>query len=255
MATLPLHSVTDRGEARFFLIMAATMSALIVGGFSLNIVTGRSSFAAPWQVHLHALIFMGWIGLYLAQNSLIYGGNVALHRRLGWLSLAWLPMMLVGGLFIISHKMTTTGAVPFFDQNQFLISATLHLFGFFGLSTAAIAVRKDTGWHRRLMLCGFAMLTGPGVGRLLPMPLLIPYGWWIGTVLAALLFPIIGLLADRRRYGHAHPAWLVGIATILGLQIVGDLIAYSPLGYQFTEWFIAGTPGAERPMEAHWPPM
>ena len=32
---------------------------------------------------------------------------------------------------------------------------------------------------------------------------------------------------------------------VLGLQVVADLIAYSPLGYQFTEWFIAGTPGAE----------
>jgi hypothetical protein len=32
-------------------------------------------------------------------------------------------------------------------------------------------------------------------------------------------------------------------------------IAYSPLGYQFTEWFLAGTPGAERQMEAFVPPM
>ena len=34
-----------------------------------------------------------------------------------------------------------------------------------------------------------------------------------------------------------------------------DLLAYSSWGYQFTEWFLAGTPGGERQMEAFFPPM
>ena len=42
---------------------------------------------------------------------------------------------------------------------------------------------------------------------------------------------------------------------ILGMQVLADLIAYSPMGYQFTEWFLAGTPGGERQMEAFFPPM
>jgi hypothetical protein len=119
----------------------------------------------------------------------------------------------------------------------------------------AITVRRNTGWHRRLMYCGFAMLLGPSVGRLLPNPLLIPYAWYTAAVLPPIIFAVVGILADRRRYGRAHPAWFWGIGVVIGIQIVADLIAYSPLGYQFTEWFLAGTPGAERPMEAFFPPM
>src|SRR5690606_10065512 len=115
--------------------------------------------------------------------------------------------------------------------------------------------RRSYGWHRRRMFCAFAVLTGPGVGRLLPMPLLIPYAWYIGTVLLPLLFPAIGMLADKRRYGRVHPAWLWGVGLVLALQVIADLIGYSPWGIAFTEWFLAGTPGAERPMEAFVPSM
>ena len=61
------------------------------------------------------------------------------------------------------------------------------------------------------------------------------------------------MLADRRRYGRAHPAWFWGIGMVIVIQIIADLIAFSPMGVQFTEWVLAGTPGAERPMEAFFP--
>ena len=51
---------------------------------------------------------------------------------------------------------------PFFDQNQFLFSNPLQLLGFAIMAAWAVTIRKNTGWHRRLMYCAFAMLTGPG---------------------------------------------------------------------------------------------
>jgi uncharacterized membrane protein YozB (DUF420 family) len=255
MASIPFSTDTDRGEARFFFIMACLMAATIVAGFSFNIVVGRSSFALPPVYHFHAIVMMGGLGLYVAQNSLILAGNVALHRRLGWVAMAWVPLMALTGLLLTRISLQERGGPPFFDQNQFLISNPLHLFGFAAMIGWAITVRRNTGWHRRLMYCGFAMLLGPGVGRLLPNPLLIPYAWYTAAVLPPIIFAVVGILADRRRYGRAHPAWFWGIGVVIGIQIVADLIAYSPLGYQFTEWFLAGTPGAERPMEAFFPPM
>ncbi|WP_338241291.1 hypothetical protein [Aurantiacibacter hainanensis] len=231
------------------------MAATIVGGFSFNLAAGRSTFAVPLVVHLHAVIFMGWVALYLAQNALIFGGNRKLHRKLGWVSLIWAPLMVAGGLAIMRFTLQERGGPPFFDQNQFLISNPLLLFGFAGLVAWAVTMRRDTGWHRRLMFVSFAMLTGPGFGRLLPMPLLIPYAWHLTAILLPLVFPLIGMLADKRRYGSVHPAWLWGTGIFIALQVLGDVIAYSSLGYQFTEWFLAGTPGAERGMQAFMPPM
>jgi len=254
MASIPYAVGTDRGEARFFFTMACLMAATIVAGFSFNILTGRSSFGMPWLVHFHAWVMMGWLGLYVVQNALIFGGNVALHRRLGWLSLLFLPAMLVMGLLITRYSLQTLGGPPFFDQNQFLVSNPLQLVGVVIMVGWALALRRNTSWHRRLMFCGFAALTGPGVGRLLPSPLFIPYAWYVVAILPAVLFPAVGMLADRRRYGAVHPAWFWGIGIVIGMQVLADLIAYSPFGDAFTFWFLSGTPGAERPMEAFFPP-
>jgi hypothetical protein len=254
MATIPYSTDTDRGEAKFFFTMACVMAATIIAGFSFNLAMGRSSFALPWLVHFHAWIFLGFIGLFLAQNFFILSDNVALHRRLGWLSLVFIPAMVVMGILITRWSLLDHGGPPFLAENQFLISNPLHVVGFAVLSGWAIAIRKNTGWHRRLMFCAFAMLTGPGVGRLLPAPLLIPYVWYLSAVLPPILFALVGVLADRRRYGRSHPAWWCGIAMVVGVQIVADAIAYSPMGIEFTERFVAGTPGAMRSMQAFLPP-
>ena len=255
MATIPYSTDTDRGEAKFFFTMACVMAASIVAGFAFNLVMGRSTFTVPWLVHFHAWVMMGWVALYLLQNTLIFAGNAPLHRRLGWLSVAWLPAILVMGVLITRWSLQNRGGPPFFDQNQFLVSNPLQVLGVVGLASAAVTVRRNTGWHRRLMFFAFAMLTGPGIGRLLPSPYLIPYAWYVEAVLPPILFTGFGMLADKRRYGRVHPAWLVGIATVIGTQIVADLIAYSDAGIAFTQQVLAGTPGAERPMAAFFPPM
>jgi uncharacterized membrane protein YozB (DUF420 family) len=255
MATIPYSTDTDRGEARFFLTMACVMAATIVAGFAFNLATGRSSFAMPWLVHFHAWVMISWIGLYLTQNFLVFRENVAIHRRLGWLSVLLIPAILVMGFAITRWTMRAGGGPPFFDQNQFLFSNPLQLCGFAAIASWAVIMRKNTGWHRRLMFCAFAMLTGPGVGRLVPAIYLIPYAWYLTALLPAVLFPTIGMLADKRRYGAVHPAWLWGVGIMLGIQAVADLIGYSAWGVAFTEQFVAGTPGAERPMAAFFPPM
>lgn len=252
MATVPFANGADRDEARFFFTMGCLMAATIVAGFSFNFIAGRSSLASPLLFHVHGLVMVGWMAIYLAQNALIFADNVALHRRLGWIAVLWVPLIVTTGMLMTRHSLQSYGGPPFFDKNQFLISNPLQLLGFAGLVAWAIIVRRNTGWHRRLMFCAFAVLVGPGIGRLFPMPLFIPYAWYV-SVFVPLIFPLIGMLADRRRYGKAHPAWLWGIGTVLVLQIAADLVAYSPLGYAITGQVLAGTPGAERQMQAFVP--
>jgi hypothetical protein len=61
------------------------------------------------------------------------------------------------------------------------------------------------------------------------------------------------MIADKRRHGRVHPAWWWGVGSVILVQIVADLIAYSAWGVSITQAVIAGTPGAERPMEAFLP--
>ncbi|OAN58836.1 hypothetical protein [Sphingomonas sp. TDK1] len=239
------------GDTRFFLVMAFVMAAIDVAGFSLNLAAGRSSFAVPIIFHVHAFVFFGWIALYLAQNLLADTGSMALHRRLGWVALLWMPLMVVLGT-VMTVLSVQRGAPFFFDVREFLFSNPLQLLLFGGLVGAALTMRRQTGWHRRLMYCGMAILTGPGLGRLLPMPLFMPHAWW-ATVVAVLILPLIGAFADWRRAGRVHPAWLWGIGMLLGMQLASDTIAFSPVGTAIARSVTAGTAGGHRPITPAFP--
>lgn len=248
---------TSRGAGvegtRFFVIMAFVMALVIIAGFSLNLAMGRSSFAAPWPYHVHGMIFMGWLGLFLAQVVTIASGSIALHRQLGKFAYVWIPAMVAAGAMIILTSVRGSGGPFFFAQNEFLISNMAGLLVFGGLALWALRVRRYTGWHRRLMLVAMSALTGPGLGRLLPMPLLIPNAWPI-AVSASFTFGVIAMLADWRANGRVHPAYWWGMGINVGAFLASMALAYSPLGYAITEAVIAGTPGAERPMGPFLPP-
>jgi len=253
MATLPIETSAASGEGKFYFRMACAMATVIVAGFSLNLAMGRSTFAVPPIYHLHAFVFFGWVVLYLTQNFLVASRKIAVHRRLGWLSAIWVPAMLVLGNAIMVYTMRRSGGPFFFDQNEFLFANSLLLACFAALVFVAVRLRKRSDWHRRLMFCAMAVLTGPGLGRLLPEPLMIPHAWKL-TVAATFVFPIIAMIADRRRHGRVHPAWAWGVGAIAATQIVADVIAYSPWGIAFTQWVLAGSPGAAQPMAAFLPP-
>lgn len=252
MATLFESPREARSEERFFFTLTAIMAAILVAGFSFNLAAGRSSFDVPLVYHLHAFVFFGWLALQLAQTGLAAAGNFGLHRRLGWLAVLWLPMMVVMGVAITLESMHRTGGPFFFDANEFLISNPLGLMAFAGTVIAAIVLRKRTDWHRRLMLGALASILGPGIGRLLPMPLLMPWAWEVSN-LFGLIFVGIAALGDRRRYGKAHPAWLVVALVAVGWIALGQVLAYSDWGVALTQQVLAGHPGAARPMEAYLP--
>lgn len=256
MATLAPHAPRfARDDDRFFLITAFAMAAVVVAGFSMQLVMGRSTFGSPMRVHLHAVVFMGWVVFYVMQSVLATTGSVALHRRLGWLATGWVAAMVVLGCWV-TVAITRNGNVPFFfTPLKFLIMDPMSVITFAGLIAAGIASRRRTDWHRRLNYCGMALLLGPALGRLLPLPLLIPYAYE-ADLLAVLIFPVVGVIADWRRSGVVHPAWKWGIGTIVASSLLVELITFSPIGLSIYDAVTAGSPGASvAPLEYPAPPV
>ncbi len=242
-----------RDDRRFFMISALVMAAVMVAGFSLSIVMGRSSFGAPLLVHFHAVVFFGWVAIYVAQNVLAARGPIALHRQLGWVAAFWVVPMLVLGC-LVTFAMVRRGGVPFFFQPlHFLVFDPMTLFGFAGLTYAAIALRRQTDWHRRLNLCAMVLLLGPGFGRLLPMPLMIPYAFE-AAFLAGLIFPVAGMVADVRRSGRIHPAWHWGLGAIFATLVLIELIPHSTIGLALYQMITAGGIGESVAPMAFPPP-
>lgn len=88
---------------------------------------------------------------------------------------------------------------------------------------------------------------------MLPLPLLVPYAFPVLFAVVS-LFPIAGIVMDRRVHGRVHPAWwwalLVPVVALLAGEVVGAT------GYA-TDWVaghVEGTPGGERPAGPFLPP-
>lgn len=240
-ATEPARSGQDNG--RFFMVSAIVMVLVTIAGFVVQLAAGRSSFSSPLLVHAHAIIFMGWLVIYVLQNYFATSGRTDLHRKLGWIAVGWLVAMVVLGL-LVAVAMVQRGQTPFFFRPlHFLIFDPAMLFTVVGLTVTAISLHHKTEWHPRLQFTAMAILTVPGIGRLLPSPLLMPWAWELSLITAA-VFPIVGALFDLRRDGRIHPAWGAGIGVIVALIFAVNAITFSPAGAAIYRTVTAGTQGA-----------
>lgn len=244
------ETVTDRPPIG----MAYAMALTIVAAFSLQNLMGRSTFYSPLVVHAHALTFMGWVAIFVAQARFAQTGRLDLHRKLARVAIFWLGLMIVMGL-VITVRMVRNGKVPFFfTPQQFLVFDPLNVIVFAGFVLFAVSKRKQPDWHMRLQLGAMALLMGPAFGRLLPMPLLQPYAFESAAAACA-LFPLIGMGIDLKRSGRVHPAWLVTLATLAGMVLAIELITFSPIGDSLYRMASAGYPGASVPgLEFGTPP-
>ncbi len=248
--TLPTPAT---GKGGFFLWSALAMAFVIAAGFSLQLAMRRSTFSVSPLIHAHAIVFMGWVAIYVMQNVFAASGNRVMHRRLGWTATIWMVAMTGLGT-AVTLAMVRGGRVPFFFVPQhFLIFDPLTLFASVGLACAAIILRRQTDWHRRLHFCAMTLLLGPAIGRLLPGPLLTPWAFEAAFA-ATMVFPAAGVIADLRRDGRVHPAWWWGIAAIVATLLAIEAITFGPIGDALYAAATAGTPGAAVPGLAFPPP-
>jgi len=225
VAPQQLHpAVRDR---LFFFVMALIIAATAVSGFVTQLSAGRSTFHSPWWVHVHALTFMGWLLLYLAQNWLVWRGALVDHQRLGRIAAVYVGWMVLVGATVDALCVSHHRVPPFFEANVFLVMDWMVLLVFAGLTWAAVRRRGSSDWHRRLMLCGAIQVMVPGLARLMPLPLM---GSWILWGIWAGLLPFMAAAAiyDVRTRGKAHPAYYWGFgAIVLGVALIRPL-AFSP---------------------------
>jgi hypothetical protein len=240
----------DRG---FFRALATVMAVIQVSGFAVQFATGRSSFEAPLIVHLHAVAFMGWVAIFVAQPWLAHAGAMKQHRLLGSLALFWACGLLALGL-LVTWATVHTGRTPFFFQPQhFLIANPATLLAALGLLAAAVALRRRHDWHPRLQIGSFILLMGPSFGRMLPMPFLTPYAYEIAA-LAPLM--IVAFAAGRDAWVHkrVHPAWVWTAGVLLATLVLARLLASSPASAALYAAAVAGTSAAGSDGMAFPPP-
>ncbi len=224
----------------FFVKLAWALSIIIVMSFAQNAALGRVDIPrVPVWVHLHGVAMLAWLGLFITQNRLAAAGKLTQHRALG----RW-AILLVAILFALTCLTAIMGVAmkrfpPFFEAPFFLALALGEAVAFAGLVWAAIAARRDTEMHRRLMTGATIVLLEPAFGRVLPMPLLGgELGEWI---IMGLQLAIVAVIAwhDRRTLGQIHrgTAWVAGV--IAAVHVLAWLAAGAGPVHMLTAW-VAG---------------
>jgi hypothetical protein len=103
---------------------------------------------------------------------------------------------------------------------------------------AAIIRRRQTDWHRRLMLGSLVLIMEPALGRLLPMPLIMPWGEWVTL---AIQLGVLGIVMrhDRKTIGAIHPATTAAVLVVTLAHVIIELLAITPFFIALTGHVIA----------------
>ena len=237
MATL---AKAPAGGLSFWQKMAAGLGRFIVFGFAQFAARGFVDIPrVPVWIHVHGAVMLAWLTLGFVQPSLAHRGNLALHRRLGWLGLVLALAVTMLGSFAGIMALATRHVPPFFTPPYFLALTQIGIAVFAAMVLAAVLKRRDTRWHQRLMLGSTILILEPAFGRVLPMPLLMPWGEWV-----VMLFQLgaVWLIArhDRASLGAVHPATKTVAAVIVLTHVAVETMARTALFAGWAQSIAAG---------------
>lgn len=220
--------------------MAIGICAFIVLGFVQWTARGFVDVSAvPIWVHLHGIVMISWLALFVTQNALANSGALALHRKLGWAGLV-LAMLIAplsaytGQMAVVMHRVP-----PIFSDPYFLALTHIEGTAFSATVLWAIVLRRQTEWHRRLMLTGLVIIMEPALGRLLPIPLLGAWSEW--TIMALQLAVLaIAMRHDQKFSGRVHPALWWGGAIVVAVHGAIMLAGQAPVVAAYAQGLAAG---------------
>jgi len=218
----------DTRDQLFWQKMALGIALFIVFGFVQFSARGFVDVAkVPAHIHLHGVVMLCWLSLTVVQPWLVGRDNLALHRRLGWLGLALAAAVAVLGSYSGIYATITRHQPPFFTPPYFLALTQVGIVAFAGLIAAAVIQRRRTDWHRRLMLGALILIMEPALGRILPMPLIMPWGEWLAL---AFQLATLGIVArhDLKTLGAVHPATIAAGLVITLTHVAVELLAITP---------------------------
>ena len=213
-------------DRAFFLAFAAIAILAVAGGFLPRLSTIFSGERAwpPFPVHVHAVLFYGWIVLLTAQVLMVRAGNTRLHRRLGWAGVGLAVAMVAVGAWMAVTMANWHLARGADRALGFLPVPLMDLVIFSVLIGWAVLRRNDSSTHKRLMLLGTTQLLGAGFGRMQLYS--APETPWFPPLQPALdlygmLWVIVALAIgfDVLTRGRPHRVWFVAVPLVLALQL------------------------------------
>lgn len=216
-------------DAWFFPVMLGMIWLLALGGFVPELIGRLLNDPPPYPliIHVHAVVFFGWLAFLTLQVGLVRTGNVGWHRRMGVAgALLAVAVVLAGPAAALTMHMSHQARQP----PQFLALQMINIAVFAGMVIAGLLLRGQPSAHKRLMLIGTLALIGAGFGRIVRMLTGAPPPWTLipAVYIAGNVLLLAIALHDYRTRGRLHPVFLPAAGAFLASQLVVGLLLRSP---------------------------
>ena len=212
----PLPARIIRSDRPLFVGSVILVLVIVFAGFAQTFYL-KSWFGTPPLsnlLFLHGVVMSAWLGLFVVQTALVEVGRTDLHRRLGVVGAALAVLVVVVGVAsALDAGRRGFSPAPQVTPQMFLAIPLVDMFLFALLVGLALAKRRNSGTHKRLMLLATVNMLTPAVARL-PIDALRQAGlpaFFSITIACVILIVVI----DTVRHRRLHPAFGWGAALLI----------------------------------------
>jgi hypothetical protein len=191
------------------------MTAVVIAGFwspyFAPLLHGTAS--RQWLIHLHGIVFMGWMVLLFAQVLSIYLGRVQQHQTIGNIGIAYGFLVVISGVvvaFAAPLLHLKNGEWQMDRAAAFLLISLRAIAVFGGFFGAGIAYKRKPETHKRLILLATVALLFAPVGRLInpvQAPTLFLVVWFCPL--------LITMGRDAITQRRVHLTFIIGVFVLL----------------------------------------
>jgi hypothetical protein len=208
----------------FYTGMAIAAAVAVFVGFAPTyyLRSRYQSTPLPAYLHVHGLAFTAWIGLFIAQTTLVATRRIDVHRRLGWAGAALAVVMVAAALTAAILSGRRDVAAGHEDAAlTFLTTPFLAVLVFMILVGAAVYGRRRTEAHKRLMLLATISILDAAVARW-PFEIVATSAWAFYVLTD--LFIVAAVLYDFASRRRVHPVYIWGGLLILAGQSLRTVV-------------------------------
>jgi hypothetical protein len=215
--------------------MVLAMCFFVFGGFGLTYLAPLAAGTRapdPPVVHLHGLVFFGWMLLLVVQSLLVNAKNVKLHRSLGTFGIAWGGLVAFMGMLItLVGSMNVTFGNPS-DAAVFFLSYVAPP-SFAVIFAMAIRAVKTPQIHRNLILIATIAILMPGINRMYMQTLMLDFVPVFATYMTMNAMLAAVLWHERKLRGTISPMSWIAAAIVVIPQPINYLVSPQKWWFEF----------------------
>lgn len=221
-------------ERRFYVSVAIGVIIVVLAGFSVDLDLLHDMSPLSALVRVHGAAMLGWVALFVTQTVLVARRHVEWHRRLGIFGAALAGVVVIAGgaTVVVAARLGGEHVPPGMPTPLFMARSAALLLDFAILVGAALALRRQSAWHKRLMLLAALVVFDAALARFISAYT----HWGLDPAIARDALVLLCVAIDTLRYRRLHGAFVAGGLLVFVADPIARWAAATPAWEHFCAW-------------------